>query len=112
MMTRLTQLLIFALLIIGPGLYAQNDSLNASTGNIYKDLSKNLDIKDAKFILIMNNDQELIDTSMLKKIDPDWLEKVNILTLDPNQSDSKISTVEIYIRKKYVGKAKKVIDKK
>lgn len=111
-MKKLTLLLFFTLLFICSGIYAQKDSSHKSTGNIYQDLSKNFDIKDAKFIVIMKKNHVLIDTAMLNKIDPNWLEKVNILTSDPNQRSSKISTIEIYIMKKHIRKTKKVINKK
>jgi len=104
--------LILSLLFFGPVLYSQNDSLNISTGSIYRDLSKSFDIKSAKFILILNKDKEQVDTILLNKIDPNWLEKVNTLTFDPNKSDSKISTVEIYIRKKYVKNVKIILKQK
>ena len=107
-----TILIIFTLLFLGPLLYSQTDSLNISTGTIYRDLSKTYDINNAKFILIMNKDREQVDTSQLSKIDPNWLEKVNILNIDPNKTDSKISTVEIYIRKKYFKNVKRVIGQK
>ena len=112
MKPKLTMLLISSLLLFCPVIYSQTDSSNISTGNIYQDLSKSFDIKNAKFILIMNKDKSQIDTSQLRKIDPNWLEKVNTLNIDPNKADSKISTIEIYIRKKYIKNAKHVLNQK
>jgi hypothetical protein len=109
-MTKLTLLFIFGLLINGFCLYAQNDSLNGNTENVYQDF-KNHEINKAKFILIINNEKTIVDSTILKTIDPDWLDKVNITTVDPGNIDSKIATVELYIRKKYAKNAKEFLNK-
>jgi hypothetical protein len=112
MMTKLNILLFFTLISFSSCIHTQNDSVHESNCSIYQELSKYLDIKDAKFVLILNNDHVLIDTTVLNKINSQWLEKVNVLHLDPNQKDSKVATVEIYIRKRYISKTKKIVDKK
>jgi hypothetical protein len=111
-MKSLAQLLLIILIFNSSFVNAQNNSSSTSSGNIYKDLSKDLIIKDAKFILVMGKNREVIDTTTLKNVNPNWLEKVNILTADTSQMKSKISSVEIYIRKKYFNNVKKLIDKK
>jgi acyl-coenzyme A synthetase/AMP-(fatty) acid ligase len=102
-MIRMAMIIIFT--IINIGIFAQE----TSSGNVYKDLRRNFDLKNAKFVIIVDNKHETVDTLTLSKINPDWLEKVNILKVDPTRKDSEISTVEIYIRKEYKKKTLKVI---
>ena len=107
-MYKLTLVFIFGLLLNGFCIYAQNDS--TKTENVYQDF-KNHQINAAKYILIINNEETIVDSTILKTIDADWLDKVNITTVDPGNIDAKIATVELYIRKKYAKNAKELLKK-
>jgi hypothetical protein len=91
--------------LLSISLFAQIDSTRQSTGDIYQDLSKWADISNARYGLVVNKDTMIIDTVTLKKIDPDWVEKVNILTSDENDPNSPVAFVYIYIH----GKNKKEV---
>jgi hypothetical protein len=110
-MTKLILLCISGLFLNGLCLHAQNDSINGNSENIYQDF-KNLDINKAEFILIMNDQKTIVDSTILKTIDPDWLDKINISTVDPGNINSKIKTVELFIRKKYVKNARELLKEK
>jgi hypothetical protein len=82
-------------------LYSQNNVTRHSTGSLYQDLSRDINIKDARFVLVIKSDSVHIDTTTLRKIDPDWVDKVEMFTLDKNQIDSPIASIYVYIGRKY-----------
>lgn len=107
-MEKFTLVFILSMLLNGFGLYAQRDSIKAE--NIYQDIKK-LPISETKYILIINNEKTIVDSTILKTIDPDWLDKINITTVDPSDMNSKIALMELYIRKKYFKNAKELLNK-
>ena len=92
--------------LAGVNLYAQDSS---GSGDLYKDLSRNFDIKAARFIVIVKKVSLPADTVTLKKINTDWLEKVDIRTVDKENIHSPADTVLVYVNRKYKRAVKKLI---
>ena len=110
-MTKILILLSVLSIFIENNLIAQKDTIKNGS-DIYQDLKKKSKIKDAQIILVLNGDKVLIDTLTLKKINPNWLEKIDILTTDTSSKIENVikPTVMIYIRQKDIKETKRVID--
>jgi hypothetical protein len=109
-MIKVLKIAFTIIFIMSIGSFAQNDTKRMSTGDLYQDLSRYSDVKDAKFVLVLNKDSVHIDTTVLRKINTVWIEKVETFTKDKNQKSSPTESVFIYVRSKYVKKAKDVIE--
>ena len=101
---------LFALfLLIEINSCTHSDISHKSTGNIGQDISKDINIKNAQFELVIGKDTVPIDTIILKKINPNWTDRVDVISSDSIIKHESLSKVLINIRTEYYSDAKKTI---
>jgi hypothetical protein len=108
-MIKIYRLLFAALIFFSINLHAQNDTTKSSSVFISKDIN----YKNAQFVLVLKKDKLLIDTLALKKINPDWIDKVEIVRYDSSiisESTTKPSIL-IYVKRRYIKDAKDLMNK-
>ena len=109
-MFKICKLLFASLIFFSITLHAQNDTTKGRS--IF--ISKDINYKNAQFLLVLKKDKLLIDTLILKKINPDWIDKVEIVRYDNSiisESTTKPSIL-IYVKRSYIKDAKDLMNNK
>lgn len=109
-MIKKLNIVVVLIIFISLNSYSQKDSIsNSST-----ETSKDINIKDAQFVLVLKKTEVSIDTLTMKKINPDWVDKVEVIRFDNSiirETPTK-STILIYIKRKYIDNAKGLLNNK
>ena len=109
-MIKIYRLLFASLIFFSSNLHAQNDTTKSSSTFISKDIN----YKNAQFVLVLKKDKLLIDSLTLKMINPDWIDKVEIVRYD-NSIISESTTrpsILIYVKRRYINDTKDLMNNK
>ena len=106
-MIRIYSFLSALLIFLSLNLYAQVDTIANNTINN----DKVLNYKDAQIIMVLKKDKVPIDTIIVKKINPDWIDKLEVIRFEKAiiSEVSTKTTILIYIKRKNVKKAREII---